>query len=118
MEKFKSLIFVYNGWRSRKGTAGERGRQWLFWGNWTPNAEVLACADIIAAIISRDSAGQSDVPIFVSKIIDGGQSTHSGTTKFEGLPDCRGLASEDISHFVREIESFEQIRSNQFTCAR
>jgi hypothetical protein len=87
--------------RARADAGGFSGQ------DWTPNADVRACADIISAIINRHPAAQLDVPMFVSQLIQGGQSTHSGTTKFEGLLNCRGVTSEEISDFMREIESFE-----------
>jgi serine/threonine protein kinase len=44
----------------------------FFGGDGTPKADVLAFAEIFSEIVSRDSTSQSDGPMFVSEIIEGG----------------------------------------------
>jgi serine/threonine protein kinase len=85
--------------------------------DWTLKADVLAFAEIFSEIVSRDSTSQSEVPMFASEIIEGGQSAHSGITKSfcdifetlssEGFQIVDGVDCEEISDFVREIESLE-----------
>jgi hypothetical protein len=105
-------------WRSREGNSGTRADVGGFSGeDWTSKADVLAFAEIFSEIVSRDSTSPSDVPMFVSEIIEGGQSAHFGTTKSfcaifetlssEGFQIVDGVDAQEVSDFVREIESSE-----------
>jgi hypothetical protein len=58
--------------------------------DWISKADVLTFIEIVSESTGRDSTAQSDVPMFVPEIIEGGESAHSGTTKsfFRGARFC------------------------------